>query len=176
VLKRLFSIVVLSWVLGFVWFAMSLPRPAGNTKTDAVIVLTGGEGRIARGVEVLDKGWSAQLFVSGVDREVKPAEFVAQFRLIPAQLDCCITLDFKSVDTRSNAREASRWLAGRNYKSVRLITSDWHMRRAAFELHRAISPGVLVVEDAVVSHPSLGMLIREYHKWLARLVSQLWGG
>jgi uncharacterized SAM-binding protein YcdF (DUF218 family) len=175
-LKRILSLLVLVWILGFVWFAIALPQPHVGGKTDAVIALTGGEGRIARGLLALDKGWAKQLFVSGVDSEVKPREFAAYHHISAAQMNCCITLDFRSVDTRSNAREASRWIAAKGHKSVRLITTDWHMRRAAFDLGRAIAPGITVVQDAVASHPSFETLFREYHKLLARVVSQVWGG
>jgi uncharacterized SAM-binding protein YcdF (DUF218 family) len=174
--KRLASLLILAWALGFLGFAIALPQPASAKKTDAVIALTGGEGRIARGLEVLDKGWSGHLLVSGVDPEVKPREFAAHYRVSAALMECCITLDFKSVDTRSNAREVSRWVAAHEYKSIRLITTDWHMRRAAFELGRAMPQGVIVTPDAVASYPSLETLFREYHKLLARFVSQAWGG
>ncbi len=175
-IKRLFSILFLAWALGFVWFATTLPQSVDGGKTDGVIVLTGGEGRIARGLTVLRKGLAQRLLVSGVDRSVKPSEFASAYDIDQASIACCITLDFEAVDTRSNAREAARWIAQNQFRTIRLITSDWHMRRAAFELHRAIPPGVSVVEDAVASHPSLGMLFREYHKWLARLVPIIWGG
>ena len=39
--------LLLVWVLGFIWFAGWLPEPAPMERTDAVIVPTGGAGRIA---------------------------------------------------------------------------------------------------------------------------------
>ncbi len=175
-LKRLIALAVLLWLAGFVWFAMALPLPQDGGKTDAVIVLTGGEGRIPRGLEVLRKGWAKRMLVAGVDREVKPREFAVQYRVSAATMACCVTLGFESVDTRSNGREAARWIAANKLTSIRLITTDWHMRRAAYELDRVIPGGVTVTEDAVVSQPSLDMLFREYHKLLARRASLLWGG
>lgn len=174
--KRIASLIVLAWLLGFIWFAIALPQPRAGGKTDGVIVLTGGEGRVARGLEALRKGWSPRLLVSGVDREVKPREFVAVYGIAPSQMACCVTLGFESVDTRSNAREAARWIAAGKLKSVRLVTTDWHMRRAAFELARVIPSGVTVVRDAVASQPSFETLFTEYHKLLARWISQVWGG
>lgn len=175
-LKRLLSLLLIAWLLGFVWFAALLPQPLQGTRTDAVIVLTGGDGRVARGLEVLDKGWARKLLVSGVDREVRPREFVAAYRIDPERMTCCVTLGFESVDTRSNALESARWIARNKVRSVRLITTDWHMRRAAFELGRVSPKGVKVVADAVPSQPSLETLFLEYHKLLARWLSQLWGG
>ena len=84
--KRLISLLLVGWLLGFAWFAAVLPQPLSGGKTDAVIVLTGGEGRVARGLEVLRKGWAGNLLVSGVDREVRPREFVAAYGIAPAQM------------------------------------------------------------------------------------------
>ena len=175
-LKRLVSLVLLAWLAGFAWFAMALPQPREGGKTDAVIVLTGGEGRISRGLEALRKGWSKRMLVAGVDREVKPREFAAQYRVSAATMACCVTLGFESVDTRSNGREAARWIAKNKFASIRLITTDWHMRRAAYELDLTIPDGVAVTRDAVASQPSLETLFEEYHKLLARRLSRLWGG
>ena len=174
--KRLVSLTLVGWLLGFVWFAALLPQPRDGGKTDAVIVLTGGEGRVARGLEVLRKGWAGHLLVSGVDREVRPREFVAAYGIAPEQMACCVTLGFESVDTRSNALEAARWIARNKFRSIRLITTDWHMRRAALELARVSPAGVRVVRDAVASQPSLETLFLEYHKLLARLISRVWEG
>jgi uncharacterized SAM-binding protein YcdF (DUF218 family) len=174
-LKRLAGAVVLGWMLGFVWFAMVPPQPQDGGKTDAAIVLTGGEGRIARGLHALRKGWTRRLLVAGVDREVRPREFAAQYRVSSRTMRCCVTLGFDSVDTRSNGQEAARWIAVKKVKSVRLITTDWHMRRAAFELSRSIPADVTVTRDAVVSHPSMGTLFIEYNKLVARWISQAWG-
>jgi len=174
-LKRLAVAPVLAWLLGFAWFALTLPQPHTGGKTDGVIVLTGGEGRVARGLEALRKGWARKLLVSGVDREVKPREFVVAYHLSPDQIACCITLGFESVDTRSNAREAARWIAANKFSSVRLITTDWHMQRAAYELSLMQPKGVKVVRDAVTSQPSFETLFTEYHKLLARYAERLLG-
>ena len=75
-IRRIFSFFVLGWVLGFVWFAVALPGAAADVRTDGVVGLTGGEGRIARGLEVLRQGWAPRMLVSGVDREVRPRDFL----------------------------------------------------------------------------------------------------
>ena len=70
-------------------------------------------------------------------------------------LGCCVDLGSESVDTRSNAEEAKRWLDKHRYRSVRLITSDWHMRRAGYEFSRVLGSKYEVVPDAVRSQPPL---------------------
>ena len=166
-IKRVLSGLFLIWVLGFLWFAVSLPQPASDIKTDAVIVPTGGPGRIAQGLAVLDKGLAKTMLVTGVDREVKPGEFAAEFDVSQARMDCCVTLGFAAVDTRSNASETAQWVEDREIKSLRLVTTDWHIRRAASELDRTLPDDVKVVRDAVPSEPSLYSLLLEYNKLLA---------
>ena len=175
-LRRVASFALLIWLFGFIWFAIALPQPVDGGKTDGVIVVTGGSGRIHRGIEALQKGWSGRMLVAGVDREVRPQEFQAGYKVPAALMNCCITLGFESVDTRSNAQEAASWIATNKVKSVRLVTTDWHMRRTAFELGRMLPDNVTIIEDAVPSKPSFKTLFLEYHKLLARLVYSLWGG
>jgi uncharacterized SAM-binding protein YcdF (DUF218 family) len=166
--RRLFSVVFLAWVIGFLAFVVALPRPVATAeRTDAVIVLTGGAGRIPRGLEVLDERLAARLLVSGVDPEVRPGEFAAEFGVAPARMQCCVTLGFTAVDTRSNAAETAKWVAQNEVTSLRLVTTDWHMRRAASELERALPDHVRMIRDAVPSQPDFGTLFLEYHKLLA---------
>jgi hypothetical protein len=85
-----------------------------------------------------------------------------------------VTLGFAALDTRGNARETARWVEQNKVRSVRLVTSDWHMRRAARELEDKLPPGTVLVRDAVPSQPSLWILFLEYHKLLATWASRLW--
>jgi uncharacterized SAM-binding protein YcdF (DUF218 family) len=175
-IRRIVSSMLLLWMLGFLWFAVFLPQPAGDTRTDAVVVLTGSGGRIVRGIEVLDAKLAPRMLVSGVDPEVRPREFAAQYRISRARMTCCVTLGYESVDTRSNAQEAARWIAKNGFTSIRLVTSDWHMRRAAFDLAQVTPAALTVVEDAVATRPTFKVLFLEYHKLLARAVQRVWGG
>ena len=175
-LRRIVSIILIVWALGFVWFAVALPRPLAGGKSAAVVVPTGGAGRIDRGLEVLRQGLAPKLLVSGVDQEVRPVEFAVEYKVSAALMACCVTLEFESVDTRTNATQITRWLAANKVRTVRLVTSDWHMRRAAWELRHAGPDDLIVLEDAVRTRPSFTILFLEYHKLLARRISALWGG
>lgn len=174
-IRRIVSLALLVWLLGFVAFAVTLPRARQGGKTDAVIVLTGGGGRIDRGLEALRRGWSRRMLVSGVDREVRPGEFAAEYEVPAALMACCVALGFEAVDTRSNAREVAHWIRANRLRSIRLVTTDWHMRRAALELGQQLPGGVAVIRDAVPSQPSFRTLFLEYHKLLARGAITLWG-
>lgn len=173
--RRIVASLVLIWAFGFLWFAVALPGPLpAGVRTDAIIVLTGSQGRIEHAVALLEAAKAPDLLVSGVDREVRPREFAVQFKVPARLMRCCVTLGYRAYDTRSNAVEAAQWAAERNAKSVRIVTADWHMRRAALELGRAFPDTVRLEWDAVPSHPTFGALFLEYHKLLARAALNLW--
>ncbi len=167
-ISRLIGWLFILWTAGFAWFAILLPRPVADGKTDAIVVLTGSAGRIDRGVALLRRGEAKQLFISGVDRDVKRRELAKLYAIPNDLMNCCVTLGREAVDTRSNAIETSAWIAKRGYTSIRLITADWHMRRARYELAQQIKGSVRIVPDAVRSQPSLRVLLREYHKYVLR--------
>jgi uncharacterized SAM-binding protein YcdF (DUF218 family) len=175
VIRRIIAIAGLLWAGGFILFAVTLPRPADDRETDAIVVLTGAQGRIPRGLAMLEAGRAQRLLISGVDQSVKPAE-LALAQNAPLRLfACCVDLGREAVDTRSNGAETARWIAEHDYKSVRFVTSDWHMRRARLELERSLGPGVTIVADAVTGEASLANLLLEYHKFLARRTAVLVG-
>lgn len=173
---RLAALSLLAWMAGFAWFAIFLPRPLDGRATDAIVVLTGGAGRIDRGLALLQDGAAKRMLISGVDRDVRPSELAAEYKAPDALFACCITLGREAIDTRSNAIETTQWLERRDYRTVRLVTTDWHMRRAALELRQAMPPdGITLVYDAVPSRPSLTILVREYSKYLFRRAAALIG-
>ena len=166
-IRRVLALLLVAWVFGFLWFAIALPQPAGAEKTDAIVVPTGSGGRIPRGLAVLREGAAERMLVTGVDADVRPGEFAAEYEVPARLMDCCVTLGFAALDTRGNARETAVWMAENDVRSIRLVTADWHMRRAARELEVTLPEGTTVLRDAVRTEPSLWILLLEYHKLLA---------
>jgi uncharacterized SAM-binding protein YcdF (DUF218 family) len=109
-----------------------------------------------------------RLLVAGADPSVTKDDLVRRLKGRRRLVDCCVDLGSESVDTRSNAEEARRWLAKRRYRSARLITSDWHMRRASYEFSRQLGDDVTIVPDAVKSEPNFMTLFGEYNKYILR--------
>lgn len=166
-IRRIVSLLLVAWVFGFLWFAIALPQPAGAAKTDAIVVPTGSGGRIPRGLALLREGAAARMLVTGVDEDVRPREFAVEYDVPARLMRCCVTLGFSALDTRGNARETAGWVAEHKARSIRLVTADWHMRRAAAELGATLPDEVSVLRDAVRTEPSLWILFLEYHKLLA---------
>ena len=171
-IRRLIAFAFVAWFLGLVAFAVFLPRPApDDLRTDAIVVLTGAPGRFQRGLTLMQANRADRMLVSGVDPSVRRPELEAALG-VPRRLSrCCIDLDKASVDTISNARETARWLTGHRYRSVRLVTSDWHLRRAQLELEHSLSDDIRIVGDAVPSQVSLTQLFKEYNKLVARTIA-----
>lgn len=170
---RFFSILFLLYLLGFMLFSVTLGSPAAGQRTDAVVVVTGGSGRIERGVEVLADGYAKRMLIAGTDPSVTKPDLVRRLKGKKKLLNCCVDLGSESVDTRSNAEEAKRWLARHRYKSFRLVTSDWHMRRARYEFRRVLRGKYELVPDAVRTQPSFTTLFGEYNKLLLRRMAIL---
>lgn len=167
-IARLFSIVLLLYMLGFIAFAVTLGAPANGERTDAIVVITGGSGRIEHGVDMLAEGKARRMLISGTDPAVTKSDLIRRLQGKSKLLACCVDLGSESVDTRSNAEEAKRWLDRRGYKSFRLVTSDWHMRRARYEFRRVLDENYTMVPDAVRSEPRFMTLFGEYSKYLLR--------
>lgn len=171
---RLLSFMLLAWALGFALFASTLPRPADDRVTDGIVVLTGGPGRVQRGVALLQAHRARRMLISGVDRQVRPAELAAINRF-PRALLSHIDLGPNSVDTRTNADEAAAWVTSYRFHTIRLVTTDWHMRRARLELAQRMPKDVILLPDAIRSTPNLVALLREYNKYLLRRGATLIG-
>lgn len=174
-IRRILAALVLIWLLGFAWFALFLPQPLGDWRTDGIVVLTGGPYRIDRALDMLEKGQAQRLLISGVGRDVRPEDLAETYKRPLALFQCCVALGFDAADTRGNGEEVAGWVRRRGYKSIRLVTTDWHMRRARYELERTLPNDITIVSDAVPSRPSFGTLWLEYNKLLLRVGGSLVG-
>jgi uncharacterized SAM-binding protein YcdF (DUF218 family) len=174
-IRRIASLLAILWLLGLALFCVTLPGPALLVKSDGIIVLTGGGGRIERGVALMQARQAQRMLVSGVDPLVKGNELAAVLKAPPALFACCIDLGKDAIDTKTNAEESARWLHAHGFKTVRLVTTDWHMPRARFELERELGADIQITSDAVASAPGLLILVREYNKYWLRRVSAVAG-
>jgi uncharacterized SAM-binding protein YcdF (DUF218 family) len=166
---RLVAAGALAWGIGFVWFIVSLDQATPvSVATDAVVVLTGGPGRVARGAAVLDAGSARRMLVSGVGRGVTDAELAATVDAPRALFADKVDLGFAAIDTRSNAEETRDWMVRHRYRSLRLVTSAPHMKRARLELAARLPKTISILPDAVPVEPAAPSLAREFNKYALR--------
>ena len=132
------TIVILSsfiaWILLLYYMSKDDYSQEGDllsTKSSLIVVLTGGKGRIEKGIELLRKGNGKFLLISGVFKKEK----VKNKYLLEDNIDlkeCCIFFEEKAKNTFQNASEVSNWLKDKkpNIESIQLITSYYHMPRS----------------------------------------------
>jgi uncharacterized SAM-binding protein YcdF (DUF218 family) len=170
------------WLAGLVWFAGAIPHAVADpdSPTDAVVVLTGGRLRIDNGLALLAGGKGRMLFISGVNHGVDLNELLRVSPHVPTWVQCCIVLGYAADNTRGNAAETTEWMHREGYRSLRLVTSAYHMRRSLLEFQRAM-PDIRIVPHPVFpehvrqdawwrSRGTALLIIGEYHKYLAALL------
>lgn len=174
-LLKWLGVLVMLWCLGFAAYMLMLPQPLEGATSDAIVVPTGGAGRIDRGIALLRAHQARRMLVTGVAPGVGAATLAREYRVSSRLFACCIDLGTEAVDTRSNAEETAAWVRAHSYRTIRLVTSDWHLPRARMELGAALGKQVLILGDGVPGTPRLATLVNEYDKLILRRVA-LWVG
>ncbi len=177
--------LALLWSAGLAWFADTAGEGTEQPElaTDAIVVPTGGSGRLAEGMRLLEDGLARALFVTGVGEGVEHAEL--RERHDPALWDCCVELGYEAEDTQANAREAAAWMASRSFASLRLVTSGYHMPRAMMEFRSAMPSATLVAHPVFPEHVKVehwwryrgtaGLIASEFTKYLWALARRTLG-
>jgi uncharacterized SAM-binding protein YcdF (DUF218 family) len=173
------AIVFVGAAVGFVAFLSQLRgvevKPARNA--DGIVVLTGGSSRVSDAMELLAGGYGKRLLISGVHPTNAASDISRTLPDNHALLGCCVDLDRSAVNTRSNAAETRRWVRERGFKSLIVVTSNYHMPRAIVELSHAM-PDIALIPFSVVgdkwrdepwwtSGTTLRLLLSEYAKYVA---------
>src|SRR3954468_17750070 len=174
-----FALLFVVAAIGFVGFLSQLRAteavPAG--KADGIVVLTGGSSRVSDAMELLASGYGRGLVISGVHPTNGASDISRSLPDNQSLLHCCVDLDRSAVNTRSNAVETRRWARERGFKSLIVVTSNYHMPRAIVELAHAM-PDVQLIPFSVIgekwrdepwwtSGTTLRLLLSEYVKYLA---------
>ena len=186
------ALLSMALVAGFYIFANSVGSyvPVDAPRADAIVVLTGGEDRVASGIQLMSAGRGRRLLISGVHPKLHtPADIRRRFGGNESIFKCCVDLGHEALDTVGNAEETRDWAEMRGYGSLIVVTSSYHMPRSLAELSRAM-PRMTLIPYPVPSRslrlhawwqhqPTARLLVGEYFKFLtsaARLgVSRLIG-
>ncbi len=107
--------------------------PESTAADEAIVVLTGGEHRIPRAIELLKLRLSPLLIISGTGKNITLKDLAnnqgdAIFNI--QDVWSRILLEPRSGSTVENAEESGNLLAARSMKRVILVTSDYHCPRA----------------------------------------------
>lgn len=140
-------LLLVLWGAGLLAFAArvtaSTPAPDPEV-SDGIVALTGpGSARIEAAVALLERGKGRRLLVSGVNREVSREDIQRLTHDYGRTFDCCVDLGFRAADTQGNARETASWAAYHHFRTVIVVTADYHMPRALLELRAAMAGATL---------------------------------
>jgi len=176
------AILFVGVAIGFVVFLSQLResevQPARHA--DGIVVLTGGSSRVSDALELLAAGYGKRLLISGVHPTSAASDISRSVAENQSLFRCCVDLDHSAVNTRSNAAETRRWVHERGFKSLIVVTSNYHMPRAIVELSHAM-PDIELIPFAVVgdkwrdeswwtSGATFRLLLSEYVKYVAAAI------
>jgi uncharacterized SAM-binding protein YcdF (DUF218 family) len=157
------SVAAAAWTVGLVRFAAAIPRTVADTetRTDAIVVLTGGSERIGTGLRLLTQEKAGEVFVSGVHPNVDVGELIRLAGDTGNAVAGHVAAGHGARDTAGNARETAEWMRSRGYGSLRLVTGSYHMPRSLYEFSLALP------EAVVIPHPVFPDRVREDDWWRA---------
>ena len=181
-----FLVLALIWLAGLFAFAdrmqRSTPAPMPEP-ADGIVALTGRDSneRINAAIGLLAQHLGGRVLVSGVNRGVTREELRITSGAVRRLYDCCVDLGFTAVDTVGNARETLEWGQAMRYRSLIVVTSDYHMPRAMLELRAVLRPPGYRLQTYAVPTRALKsrrwwrspndarLMVLEYCKYLAIL-------
>ena len=168
---------LLIWTAGLFSFAGSIPKsiedPARHT--DSIIVLTGGSGRLEEGLNLLELNMAKRLFVSGVYQGVDVKTLFKMFQRNPWHLETRVGIG-TATNTLGNATETAEWIAGKGFRSMRLVTASYHMPRSLLEFKHAMPNAQITAHPVFPAHVKVDewwawsgtaeLIAGEYNKFL----------
>ncbi len=173
------------WVSGLLDFVDKIPHSSNEMKTagnpvDAIVVLTGGSGRLDAGLIELSEKRGKKLFITGVYQGVDVQRLLELSQRNEAELQCCIVLDYRAGSTMENAFESAKWIKSEGYESIRLVTASYHMPRSLMEFHylmpnieitpHVVYPDQFKRQDWWIWPGTANLIISEYMKYLVAVV------
>lgn len=154
-----------AWLVGLVWYAAAIPDRVTDPYrvTDAIVVLTGGSERVRTGFDLLMRDRARVLFISGVHHDLDlPAMLKGMPEMpdeVPPGLAARIELGTVAADTIGNAIETAVFMHERGFRSLRLVTAGYHMRRSLMEFRHAMP------DATIVPHPVFPETVRQSDWW-----------
>jgi len=184
-ISRLFIIALVIWATGFLGYVSMIPEKRTNDKriTDGIVVLTGGKYRISEGVRLIRNKRSPRMLVSGIGGKTNISALLISAGVSPQEtqrLQSMIDIDYQSRSTSDNADQTTDWVKKHNIKTLRVVTSNYHMPRALREMRQHLPEADIIphpvfsesfhVERWYAHRNSIGLLMSEYHKFLAAIL------
>lgn len=154
---------------GFVLFANAVMRDpeVQNAHADGIVVLTGGQTRIAEAARLLEEKRGSRLLISGVNQKIGRPSLLKISGLDERTFNCCVDLGYAALNTVGNADETRRWAEALGYDRLIVVTASYHMPRSLAELAREM-PNI-----ELVPHPVAPDVLRRKAWWLDSTATRL---
>ncbi|MFV0626982.1 MAG: YdcF family protein [Alphaproteobacteria bacterium] len=130
-----FIFFLCTWFIGFAIFSHRIYdlRIDKDSKTDAIVVLTGGKYRLHEAMVLLNENLAEKLFISGVDKKISLQKIIDINNIENIHFEK-VQIGNEATNTVENAIEVDNWIKKNNIKSIRLVTSNYHMFRSIQEI------------------------------------------
>ena len=142
---------------------------------DGIVVLTGDQFRIAKGIELLKRNPSKKLLISGVNKNINPLDIMKEFPNSKNFFQCCIDIGKDAKNTFENIIETFEWMKSNEFTSIIIVTSDYHLPRVKLEINRFIDNQQIFYEavktDESDSILRLKKITLEYIKYIRTFLS-----
>jgi uncharacterized SAM-binding protein YcdF (DUF218 family) len=138
-------------------------RPLKMGDEEAIVVFTGGTGRIYTAKKLMTNGFDGPVLISGVNERVHPKKVLGD---LFTTYSGDVTYDYESSSTRGNVSMTTDWVHDKGIKSITLVTSYYHMPRSLLLLKQAGFSAK--IQPFPVFPRTIGaiFLLREYTKYL----------
>jgi uncharacterized SAM-binding protein YcdF (DUF218 family) len=156
---RLIYSALMLWIIGlgvYLYYIQTMQPYQGNA--EAIVVLTGGEGRIETGLKLLAANKAPVMLISGVHRNVTVSDLIHLYHQ-DTNLAPKIELGYAAQDTSGNADETAAWVEKHHVQSMIIVTANYHMPRAMLHL------GTQLPDTALYPYPVRANILR-YGDWL----------
>ena len=166
--------------LNIYFFLQEVKKVEFNTaininKIDGIVVLTGDQYRIAKGIELLKNYPDKKLLISGVNKNINVIDIMEKFPNNKNFFECCIDIGKDAKNTFENIIETFKWMKSNEFTSIIIVTSDYHVPRVKLEINRFIDNQEIFYEvvknDETDSIQRLKKITLEYIKYIRTFLS-----
>jgi uncharacterized SAM-binding protein YcdF (DUF218 family) len=181
-LCKILFICIFSWLCGLFIFISKIPdsHELDTADTDATVILTGGALRLEEGL----KFRSNKILISGIGQGVTRSDLKKTLKNVDLEISDDVILGNIASSTFTNADETKIFMTLHNYKSMRLITSNYHMPRTRL-IFSYVMPDIAIIYHPVysenfrkdgyyISLKSLVMIVNEYNKFCGAVAIVVW--
>lgn len=135
-------------------------------KAGAIVAVSGGDtaARAREAIELYQEGWAPLIIFSGAASDPDSPSNAQVMRNLAIEAGIppdVITLDEHSLTTKQNANEVASLVSALGIKSIILVTSPYHQRRAYIEFRDTLSP-----EVKIINHPAIDQTWGRKNWWL----------